>query len=240
MKKIKKGKTISVIMSIYQKLQKISPYLWFRYSNIIELLNLNALLKEFLNKHKNIRSMPTRLEYFSFINNEIILNQPITYLEFGVYKGESILTWAKLNKNDSSTFYGFDTFTGLPEDWTFTMKKGEFNLEGKVPKFDDHRIYLIKGLFQETLKSFLKNFERNNRLVIHLDADLYSSTLYVLSTVDQILEKGDILMFDEFSYPTGEFKAYIEWCSAFYRNPRMIVKVKGKSWMVDQVAFQIE
>jgi len=102
------------------------------------------------------------------------------------------------------------------------MEKGEFNLEGKIPKFDDHRICLIKGLFQETLKPFLKNFKGNNRLVIHLDADLYSSTLYVLSTVDQILEKGDILMFDVFSHPIGEFKAYIEWCSAFYCNPRMI------------------
>jgi hypothetical protein len=48
------------------------------------------------------------------------------------------------------------------------MEKGEFNLEGKIPKFDDHRICLIKGLFQETLKPFLKNFKRNNRLVISL------------------------------------------------------------------------
>jgi len=86
-------------MSIYQRLQKMSPYLWFRYSNTIELVNMNAMLHDFLKKHYNVRSMPSRLEYFSFINNRIISNSPIIYLEFGVYNGESIKTWAKLNCN---------------------------------------------------------------------------------------------------------------------------------------------
>jgi len=225
-------------MSIYKRLQKMSHYLWFRYSNIIELVNMNAMLHDFLKKHYNVRSIPNRLEYFSFINNQIISNSPIIYLEFGVYNGESIKTWAKLNKNDSSIFYGFDTFTGLPEDWTFNVKKGEFSLEGNIPKLDDPRIHLIKGLFQETLRPFLKTFERDKLLIIHLDADLYSSTMFVLSVLDSILESGDILMFDEFSIPTCEFKAFIDWCLAFNRKPKVILKV-NEGWLANQIAFQI-
>jgi len=226
-------------MSIYQRLQKVSPYLWFRYSNTIELLNRNAMLKDYLKKYSNVQSMPNRIEYFSFINQQIVSNGPITYLEFGVYNGESIATWAKLNKNDSSIFYGFDTFTGLPEDWTFKLKKGAFNLEGNIPKLGDPRIHLIKGLFQDTLRLFLKTFERDKKLIIHLDADLYSSTMFCLSAVDNILKSGDILMFDEFSNPTGEFKAFIDWCSAFNRKPKMILKISDGGWFADQVTFQI-
>jgi len=225
-------------MNIKNKLQRLSPYLWFKYSKTIEFLNRNAMLKEFMSKHKDIKSMHTKFEYYSFINNEIISNEPITYLEFGVYKGKSITTWAKLNKNDSSVFYGFDTFTGLPEDWNSDFKKGAFSLEGDIPKLDDPRIHLIKGFFQETLRPFLQTFERDKRLIIHLDADLYSSTMFCLSALDNILKSGDILMFDEFSHPTDEFKAFIDWCSAYNRKPEMILNI-GEGWLSDLCAFQI-
>ena len=52
------------------------------------------------------------------------------FLEFGVYNGSSINILSKLRPN--KIFHGFDTFTGLPEDWDLGDKKikaGHFYLE---------------------------------------------------------------------------------------------------------------
>jgi hypothetical protein len=54
------------------------------------------------------------------------------------------------------------------------------------------------------------------RKVIHLDADLYSSTLYVLTSMAPYLQAGDILIFDEFNVPLHEFKALMDFESAYY------------------------
>ncbi len=70
---------------------------------------------------------------------------------------------------------------------------------------------LIKGLFQETLERFLFNFDKTLRVVLHLDADLFSSTLYVLTTLNRFLSRGDIMMLDDFSDPLGEFRAYLDY-----------------------------
>ena len=49
-----------------------------------------------------------------------------------------------------------------------------------------------------------------------LDADLYSATLYVLTSIAPFLKKDDIILFDEFAVPTHEFKAYYEFVQSFY------------------------
>ena len=36
--------------------------------------------------------------------------EPINYLEFGVYTGESLRKWTALSNNTDSRFYGFDSF----------------------------------------------------------------------------------------------------------------------------------
>ena len=124
-------------MSIYQKFQRITPYLWSKYSFTIENLNLNPLLKRYLYDNKACPNFNNKHDYFNYLAKEIIKNNPIQYLEFGVYKGDSIKEWVDLNQNTKSEFFGFDTFKGLPEDWTYTMKKGEFNLQENIPIIDD-------------------------------------------------------------------------------------------------------
>ena len=149
------------------------------------------------------------------IETQKIDSEPIDYLEFGVSTGSSFRWWINRLQNKESKFYGFDTFSGLPEDWG-PFKKGEMNNNNIPPEIEDNRHAFYQGLFQQTLIPFLKNYNSRSRKVIHLDADLYSATLYVLTTIHPYLKSGDILFFDEFNVPMHEFKAFKDWSEAFY------------------------
>jgi hypothetical protein len=50
-------------------------------------------------------------------------NKDGLWLEFGVYNGKSANLTAILS-GDDKVVYGFDTFTGLPEEWVGVMKQG--------------------------------------------------------------------------------------------------------------------
>ena len=142
------------------------------------------------------------------------LDGPIRYLEFGVAGGESFRWWTDHNRHPGSTFVGFDTFTGLPEDWA-VYRAGTFDQQGAPPETDDPRVRYEAGLFQDTLPGFLEHAPLGGRKVVHLDADLYSSTLYVLTRLAPVLGPGDVLLFDEFGVPTHEFRAFTDFVSAY-------------------------
>jgi hypothetical protein len=155
------------------------------------------------------------------------LDEEISYLEFGVGHGHSLRWWLEHNRHPSSRFVGFDTFTGLPEDWGGILKRGTFTTGGSLPTVDDPRCRLEAGLFQHTLDNFLKTFHSARVTVVHLDADLYSSTLFVLTRLSPFLKKGDILLFDEFSVPLDEFKAFTDFVSAYHFKYRVLGAVNN-------------
>lgn len=158
----------------------------------------------------------------------------ICYIEFGVSTGQSFRWWIENNKNTKSKFFGFDTFVGLPEKWG-SFGEGAMSAKGNIPDIRDDRCEFKKGLFQETLPSFLQNFKTGRKKVIHLDADLYSSTLYVLTMLWPILEKNDILIFDEFNVPTHEFKAFSDFTDSYRVKYEVIACVNNYY----QIAFKI-
>jgi O-methyltransferase len=176
-----------------------------------------------------------RFELFDFIKNKYGLNCPIDYLEFGVAYGRTFKWWAENNTNAESKFYGFDTFEGLPEDWNL-FKKGDMSAGGKLPDMDDNRAEFLVGLFQDTLPGFLRTFKNDKRKVIHIDADLYTSTLFVLTSMAHLLRKDDIIIFDEFGVPMHEFKAYMEFTKAFRIETEIIAAVNNYF----QVAFIVK
>ena len=49
-----------------------------------------------------------------------------------------------------------------------------------------------------------------------LDADLYSATLFTLTSMAPYLKKGDIILFDEFVVHTHEFIAYQQFIESYY------------------------
>ncbi len=152
---------------------------------------------------------------------------PINYLEFGVCGGQSFEWWLSANQHPDSNFYGFDTFEGLPEKWGAFFNKGD--MQAAVPTLSDTRAQFLKGLFQDTLPLFLRShpLERNKRLVLHLDADLFTSTLFSLSQLYPYLKKGDILFFDEFNVPNHEFYAFTNFTEAFYLKTELIGAVNN-------------
>ena len=106
-----------------------------------------------------------------------------------------------------SRFYGFGSFEGLPEDWATSQKeKGAFSTNGEIPSIDDSRVTFVKGWFNQSLIPFLSDFKTENQLVLHLDADLFSSTLFVLMTLNPIIKRGTVMVFDDFN-PRDDFAA---------------------------------
>jgi O-methyltransferase len=51
-----------------------------------------------------------------------------------------------------------------------------------------------------------------------MDADIYSATLYVLTSISPYLSANDIIIFDEVNVPMHEFKAFTEWVKSYYIN----------------------
>src|SRR5699024_3454536 len=108
-------------------------------------------------------------------------------IEFGVCEGHSIKWWSEHSEHEDVHFYGFDTFEGLPEKWG-SYKKGD--MATSIPSIQDNRVEFIKGLFQDTLQDFIKrtDLEKDRPKLIHMDADLFSSTIYVLSSLAPYLK----------------------------------------------------
>jgi hypothetical protein len=148
---------------------------------------------------------------YRYVQNTFIDGQAVDYLEFGVFKGESIREWLSLNKHKASRFFGFDSFEGLPECWRPGQGKGHFDVRGTVPHIDDPRVRFIKGWFQDTVPPFARDFTPENRLVLHADADLYASTMLPLVYFSPFMSEGTLLIFDEFYDRDHEFKAVMDW-----------------------------
>jgi len=162
-----------------------------------------------------------RTEMYDHVHAQLIGDRPIDYLEFGVFQGESIRHWSQLNRHPESRFFGFDSFEGLPEDWKRfdgQMVKSHFDVNGALPDIDDDRVSFVPGWFQQTVDTFLEKYEPQEQLVVHVDSDLYSSALYVLTRLDALLVPGTIVIFDEFSSVLNEFQALDNYCSAYMRE----------------------
>lgn len=127
------------------------------------------------------------------------------YLEFGVFKGASLRYIAR--KLDANTkVYGFDSFEGLPEDWIHNVK-GTFSVQGKLPRVPSN-VTLVKGYYQDTLEDWL---EDNTQKVafLHVDCDIYSSTHTIFNSLKGRLQKGTVILFDDyFNFPGWQEDAH--------------------------------
>ncbi|HEX8098457.1 MAG TPA: TylF/MycF/NovP-related O-methyltransferase [Pyrinomonadaceae bacterium] len=155
------------------------------------------------------------------------------YYEFGMFRGYSF--WyaqasARRLRLDRMRFFGFDSFQGLPEpegDESVEFARGDYacgraEVEGYLNKYgvDWSRTTLVEGFYNESLKPELKA-ERGMRpaAVVLIDCDLYTSTRDVLAFIDDLLQDGTVLMFDDWncfsgSDEAGERKAFREYLAS--------------------------
>jgi O-methyltransferase len=126
---------------------------------------------------------------YRFAGERIGQDAPILYLEFGVAHGDSMRAISALFTDQACRFVGFDSFVGLPEPWLM-HDRGAFDNGGKAPAIDDPRVSFVTGWFQNTVPGFLRSMDNliansGQRLdvLVHFDADLYSSTLFLLGTL---------------------------------------------------------
>jgi len=138
------------------------------------------------------------------------------YLEFGVFTGGTIRYTAKLLSTagkPEASIHGFDSFEGLPETWTgFNLGRAAFSVGGKLPQVPAN-VVLHKGWFNETIPKW-RSTVAGPIAFVHIDCDIYSSTVDILEGLWDRFQAGTVIVFDEyFNYPNWErheFKAWRE------------------------------
>jgi hypothetical protein len=85
----------------------------------------------------------------------------IDYLEFSAHHGHSILYFAVNDTSPQSHFFGFDTFTGLPEDWNNDYKRGHFDAGARLAKTADPHVTYVARMFRTRCGSFSRPIGRS-------------------------------------------------------------------------------
>jgi predicted O-methyltransferase YrrM len=135
------------------------------------------------------------------------VDKPGLYLEFGVGRGKS-MRW--IAPRVAGTVHGFDSFEGIPEHWNGNPI-GAF-AQKKLPKVPANVEFHV-GLFGDTLPEFMKNHP-GPIAFLHVDCDLYTSTVTIFEHLGPRLQPGAIALFDEYynfhRWRQHEFKAFQE------------------------------
>lgn len=183
-----------------------------------------------------------------FIDYEIIDGDII---EFGVYTGKSLCLLSNYHRNFKNGLHGsntperniigIDSFEGLPENdhcrWT-TEKNFKNNHSwhpflsiGSSITVDD--IYKLFNFYKMDTPIIINDLFKNSKekldkicnkvALIHIDCDLYESTLDALELVKDKIQNGTIILFDDwFNYKAdenkGEQKAFKEF---LIKNPNI-------------------
>ena len=131
-------------------------------------------------------------------------------LDLGVCKGNSTSRLARIFPE--RTIHGFDSFEGLPEDWSYVLK-GTFDVRGALPDVPDN-VVLHKGWFEDTLPAWKEAHCDLPVSILRVDCDIYSSTKTIFDVLGDRLEPGSWLVFDELigyrGWKKHEYRAFTE------------------------------
>jgi macrocin-O-methyltransferase TylF-like protien len=192
---------------------------------------IRAVLDEIdLQKLRDAHSCPSfqdRVQMYRSVHESYFNGNAVDYLEFGVFRGESMREWVSLNKNKDSRFFGFDSFEGLPEDWREGQGRGHFDVQGVIPRIDDPRVKFVKGWYENTVPPFVRDFSTKNRILLHVDCDLYSSAMLALVHFAPFMSKGTLIIFDEFYDRENEYKALMDWQRISKKTFRIVAETSN-------------
>ncbi|OGT45983.1 MAG: hypothetical protein A3E82_07635 [Gammaproteobacteria bacterium RIFCSPHIGHO2_12_FULL_38_11] len=165
------------------------------------------------------------------------------YMEFGIMNGDTSIAAYRNLRGYVEHIYGFDTFTGHPEqkdedkihpEFAPYFYKGNYSAVSKefcgtnisaATMLHKNHIHLYEGLFSETLKKFdTKELEdKGFPICVMVDCDLYSSAKDVFAFLTNILKTGSWLLIDDYWCYRGDPKlgvrrAFDEWVE---NNPKI-------------------
>lgn len=142
------------------------------------------------------------------------------YFEFGIYEGTSLYAAVKAHQKIASkfkrNFYGFDSFdAGFKyfddKDNHPFFKEGDFvssyeKAKKRFRKFPN--VKLIKGYFEETTTTAEARDIYGNNLcaIVFIDCDLMHPAVVALEYVQPILQKGSIIILDDYFAYKGDKK----------------------------------
>lgn len=188
-----------------------------------------------------------RLEMFEaaikYINYEMIEGDIV---EFGVWAGKTLALLSYLSgqnrKVENRKIIGFDSFEGLPHmseihpRWFDGICKKSNESKHPVAKHGEEvspeltfRLFdyyglekpvIRKGYFDKSIAKALEDQTIRQTALIHLDCDLYESTLDVLNLLHPTISSGALLLFDDFFHyqadpRKGQSKALNEFMSNY-------------------------
>ena len=172
---------------------------------------------------------------------------PVTgyVIECGVGRGSSLRRLVRHSANQ--LVFGFDSFEGLPEDWKmsddWTWPKGSFACD--IPEVEGAELRV--GWFSDTLPVWKK--EHTGRIaLLHMDSDLYSSSVTILEELNDQIIPGTVIVSDDHFYKPefgksgneyinweqGTYKAFNEWLENYNRKAYLLAR-----GMLGQAAYRI-
>lgn len=146
-----------------------------------------------------------------------------SYLEFGIFTGSSFNFAMKANKSldkllgkSNCDFFGFDSFEGFGKvaesdnhprfrDETFAVN--EKKILSNIKKNSKNQKYqIIKGFYNNTLLKKPSEYGIKKARVIMIDCDLKEASMLALNFVRDVLQKGTIILFDDYIFYKGDEK----------------------------------
>ncbi len=196
---------------------------------------VQGLSGDFIGKN-NIFRMIREFARYSNIDNGY-------YMEFGIMNGDTAITAYRNLRGYVNHIYGFDTFSGHPEQKETDQIHPEYApyfFQGNYAAVSDefckkniaaatllnsNNIHLFKGVFSDTLQSFEKSQlkDKGFPICILVDCDLYSSAKEVFDFLTNICQTGTWLLIDDYWCYRGDpklgvRKAFDDWIES---NPRV-------------------
>jgi len=218
-------------------IREMCHYLLYELTHNVEIMTQAISCAEtscyVIEKMNDVHILSNRKDLIMFALKNVNIDG--YYLEFGVYEGKTINF---ISDQTEQIIHGFDSFKGLPETWRSGFYKGCFCKEdGKLPVVNNN-VKLHIGLFKDTLPKFIQEAKKPIAFM-HVDCDLYSSTKDIFDILGDRIQKGTVILFDEyFNYPgwkNCEFKAFHE----FVDNYKIEYEYLGYYSRRTQVAIKI-
>lgn len=139
-------------------------------------------------------------------------NRPVDgyYFEFGCHRGQTMrLAWDAFRALFDRTYVGFDSFEGLPpiaphdqmpiwREGALATSESEFRECVTNHGLPPSKLVTVKGFYDRSLTADLAGRLLPTRAaVVYVDCDLYESTVPVLQFVRPFLQRGTVLVFDD-------------------------------------------